>query len=165
MRDDKKKQLFPFFAYIYSQQIDPEKYGKVESYEEWSKVLDENPNDMERITNAAAELSDEEWSALEQQFAQASEVQKAENGAKLDNLRKLKKGGKVQTKKKCSCGCDLIMTKGEGGKMTSRCACGCSVKKENGGSINKKKSPKFIDDESYSFKEKMNTHKIKKFKD
>lgn len=34
MTDDKKRELFPYFAYIYSQQLDPEKYGQVESIED-----------------------------------------------------------------------------------------------------------------------------------
>jgi hypothetical protein len=34
MTDEKKKELFPFFALVYSRQLNPEKYGAVESYEE-----------------------------------------------------------------------------------------------------------------------------------
>ena len=34
MTDDKKRELFPYFAYMYSQQLDPEKYGQVESIED-----------------------------------------------------------------------------------------------------------------------------------
>lgn len=34
MTDDKKRELFPYFAYIYSQQLNPEKYGQVESIED-----------------------------------------------------------------------------------------------------------------------------------
>ena len=34
MTDDKKRELFPYFAYIYSQQLNPERYGEVESIED-----------------------------------------------------------------------------------------------------------------------------------
>lgn len=163
MNIDKKKQLFPFFAYTYSQKLDPKKYGSTSTYEDWSKVLDENPTDMEKISNSAAKLSDEEWSDLEKQFDQTSEIQKAANGTKLDKLKKLKSGKSIP-KKKCECGCDLITTKENGGKISSRCACGCKLKKEDGGKV-KKKLPTFVNDDSYKFKEKMNAHKIKKFKD
>jgi hypothetical protein len=32
--DAKKKELFPYFAYLYSKQLNPEKYGSVASMEE-----------------------------------------------------------------------------------------------------------------------------------
>jgi len=34
MDDTKKQQLFPDFAYVYSQQLNPEKYGQANSIEE-----------------------------------------------------------------------------------------------------------------------------------
>lgn len=34
MEDTRKKELFPFFAYLYSQQLDPDKYGQVSSMDE-----------------------------------------------------------------------------------------------------------------------------------
>ena len=34
MTDEKKRELFPYFAYLYSQEINPEKYGQVESIED-----------------------------------------------------------------------------------------------------------------------------------
>ncbi len=34
MTDDKKKELFPYFAYLYSQEINPEKYGQASSIDE-----------------------------------------------------------------------------------------------------------------------------------
>ena len=34
MEDEKKQQLFPYFAYLYSQKLNPEKYGKVSSIED-----------------------------------------------------------------------------------------------------------------------------------
>lgn len=34
MTEEKKKQLFPYFAYVYSQQLNPNKYGEVSSFDE-----------------------------------------------------------------------------------------------------------------------------------
>lgn len=137
MTNDKKRELFPYFAYIYSQQLDPEKYGQVESIEDWTNLIQSNQADIEKITQAAEQLSDEEWDALDQQYteqAKASEDQQVISAKKGAKLMKLKKGAK-----KCKCGCDMITAKADGGKLVSKCACGCDVKKkEKGGEINKK---------------------------
>lgn len=34
MTNEKKKELFPFFALLYSKQLNPEKYGVIEDIEE-----------------------------------------------------------------------------------------------------------------------------------
>lgn len=60
MTEEKKKQLFPYFAYLYSQQLNPEKYGNAESIEEWTSLIQESPEDIEEITNAASGLSDDD---------------------------------------------------------------------------------------------------------
>ena len=137
MTDDKKRELFPYFAYIYSQQLNPEKYGQVESIEDWTNLIQSNQDDIEKITQAAEQLSDEEWDALDQQYTEqskASEDQQVISAKKGAKLMKLKKGAK-----KCKCGCDMITAKADGGKLVSKCACGCDVKKkEKGGEINKK---------------------------
>ena len=137
MTDDKKRELFPYFAYIYSQQLNPERYGQVESIEDWTNLIQSNQADIEKITQAAEQLSDEEWDALDQQYteqAKASEDQQVISAKKGAKLMKLKKGAK-----KCKCGCDMITAKADGGKLVSKCACGCDVKKkEKGGEINKK---------------------------
>ena len=130
--EEKKKELFPFFALIYSQQINPEKYGAVESFEEWSKILDENPEDVDKITQAATQLSEEQWEKIQVDYEteQTDTIPEgpviAKKGAKLNNLQRLqsyKKGKKVT--KKCACGCDMVSTKGKGGKIISKCSCGC----------------------------------------
>ena len=137
MTDDKKRELFPYFAYIYSQQLNPERYGEVESIEDWTNLIQSNQDDIEKITQAAEQLSDEEWDALDQQYTEqskASEDQQVISAKKGAKLMKLKKGAK-----KCKCGCDMITAKADGGKLVSKCACGCDVKKkEKGGEINKK---------------------------
>jgi len=158
MNSEKKKQLFPFFAYLYSQQLNPEKYANAKDFEEWSNILNQSPEDVEEITKAAAQLSDDDWVALEQQYEAelgsgepANEsaittddettfdsVEMAKKGAKLKTLQSYKKGKSMT--KKCSCGCDLITVKESGGKLTTKCACGCGgkMKKEEGGKINEK---------------------------
>ena len=137
MTDEKKRELFPYFAYIYSQQLNPERYGQVESIEDWTNLIQSNQADIEKITQAAEQLSDEEWDALDQQYTEqskASEDQQVISAKKGAKLMKLKKGAK-----KCKCGCDMITAKADGGKLVSKCACGCDVKKkEKGGEINKK---------------------------
>lgn len=130
MTNEQKKKLFPFFAFLYSKEINPEKYGKVESYEEWSTLIDQNKDDVDKIVNAAYELSDEEWLNVQNQYdsyaassKEASEVESARKGTKLQYLKKLKSHKKT---KKCKCGCDLIETKEDGGKLSYKCACNCS---------------------------------------
>lgn len=34
MNEDRKKELFPYFAYLYSQQMNPDVYGKASSIDE-----------------------------------------------------------------------------------------------------------------------------------
>ena len=136
MTDEKKRELFPYFAYIYSQEINPEKYGQVESIEDWSNLIQSNQADIEKITQAAEQMSDEDWDALDQQYTEQSKASEdpvisAKKGAKLMKLK--------SAAKKCKCGCEMITSKAEGGKLVSKCACGCSTaKKEKGGEINKK---------------------------
>lgn len=136
MTDEKKRELFPYFAYLYSQEINPEKYGQVESIEDWSNLIQSNQADIEKITQAAEQMSDEDWDALDQQYTEQSKASEdpvisAKKGAKLMKLK--------NAAKKCKCGCEMITSKAEGGKLISKCACGCSMaKKEKGGEINKK---------------------------
>lgn len=60
MNDEKKQELFPYFAYMYSQQLNPEKYGSTSSIEEWSNLIQQNPEDIDAITKAASEMSEED---------------------------------------------------------------------------------------------------------
>lgn len=125
MDNTKKEELFPYFAYLYSQQLDPEKYGQADSIEEWTNLIQSNEEDINAITAAAEEMSDEEWAQLEEQYIAETQSASAQFAAKGAKLKKLKGGGK---KKKCSCGCDIISRK-VGGKIVDRCSCGCDIKK------------------------------------
>ena len=58
MTNEKKKELFPFFALLYSKQLNPEKYGSIENLEEWSKALESSEEDVNKVVAAASELSD-----------------------------------------------------------------------------------------------------------
>lgn len=60
MTEEKKQKLFPIFAFLYSKEMNPEKYGKVTSIEEWTALIQESPEDIEAITQAATQLSDDE---------------------------------------------------------------------------------------------------------
>ena len=124
MKELKQEELFPYFAYKYSTQLDPEKYGSVSSLEEWKELIQSSPEDMEKITAAAAALSEEEWQSLGQEYAELNknaEMQMAAKGAKLKKLQSMKK-------KKCSCGCDMAIKKSAKGGFIEMCSCGCGGK-------------------------------------
>ena len=126
MDETKKKELFPYFAYLYSQQMNPEKYGQIESMEEWIKTIQESEDDTQQIIQAAEQLTDEDWTNLDEQYSQQKESNDAMLAAKGAKLKKLKNKAK-----KCKCGCDMVTVKEKGGKMISKCSCGC------GGNIKK----------------------------
>lgn len=133
MTEEKKKQLFPYFAYLYSQELNPEKYGAANSIEEWTDLIQNSPEDINEISAAASELTDEDWDQIEQQYAQAQtegsetataeEIQSAKKGAKLKKLQEFKTGGKSKKKKKCACGCEMISKKEKGGQLVDVCSC------------------------------------------
>lgn len=129
MTDERKQELFPYFAFMYSQQMNPEKYGNSQSIDEWAELVQNNPEDVQKITDAATQLSDEDWDNLDKEYsnqqteASNQQTQFAKKGAKLKKLQEYKKGGK-----KCSCGCDLVMVKEKGGKISNVCSCKCGGK-------------------------------------
>ena len=138
MTEEKKKQLFPYFAYLYSQQLNPEKYGNTESIEEWTSLIQESPEDIEEITSAASGLSDDDWAEIEAQYNEeqsSDEVEMAKKGAKLKKLKEFKKGAKMGKKKKCACGCDLISKREKGGTIVDVCTCCGSTHKFQYGGI------------------------------
>ena len=144
MTEEKKKQLFPYFAYLYSQQLNPEKYGNAESIEEWTSLIQESPEDIEEITSAASGLSDDDWAEIEAQYNEeqsSDEVEMAKKGAKLKKLKEFKKGAKMGKKKKCACGCDLISKKEFGGTIVDTCTCCGEVHKHQEGGIMKFQNP------------------------
>ena len=135
MDESRKKELFPYFAYLYSQELNPEKYGQLESIEDWIKTIQENDEDAQQIVSAAEQLSDEDWQNLDDQYSKEKNTNEPIMAAKGAKLKKLKK---------CKCGCDMITTKDKGGKLISKCACGCKsqVKKgEKGMLIQKSVTP------------------------
>lgn len=143
MTEQRKKEIFPYFAFIYSKQLNNAKYGNVESLEDWTKLIQSSPKDMDEIIKVASSLTDEDWVQIENEYTQATSGENTEEmktynededidymkkGAKLKKLQTMKKGKKVGAKK-CSCGCDMITTKEKGGKLIYKCACGCGAKK------------------------------------
>lgn len=139
MTDERKQQLFPYFAYMYSQQLDPDKYGSINSIDEWSDMIQDNQDDMTQITSAASQLSDDEWDQLEKQYtdeAGSDENQNvnqdaayAKKGMKLKKLQDMKKSSKPELmkkggmKKKCECGCAVVSKKEKGGQIVEACSC------------------------------------------
>ena len=164
--EDEKKSLFPYFAYVYSKQLNPEKYGNL-SMDQWVTTIQDSDDDIQRITEAAGSLTDDDWVALKAQYKEAmdnNKIELAAKGAKLKKLKELQKSSTKKTpteevnksvanptltakagavvkkklmpkggKKKCSCGCDMIKSKADGGKIIETCACKC------GGKMKKKK--------------------------
>lgn len=133
MDDTRKQELFPYFAYLYSQKLNPETYGKAQTMEEWTSLIQENTEDIDKITAAAEQLSDEDWDSLDQQYSEQMETSSAQFAAKGAKLQKLKQGTKA--KKKCKCGCEMVDSKAEGGKIISKCACGCNINKDKKGGV------------------------------
>lgn len=95
-------------------------------------MLEQSPEDVEKISSAASQLTDEDWVQIESDYNTrqgGEETLVAKKGAKLNHLKELqryKKGKKVA--KKCTCGCDMVVKKMDGGKVTSMCSCGCGGK-------------------------------------
>lgn len=94
MDKEQKQKLFPYFAYLYSQEMNPEKYGDVTSIDEWMNLIQENEEDINAITEAADQLTDEDWEDLDAQYTeQISEKSAvmAKKGASLKRLRDVEK--------------------------------------------------------------------------
>lgn len=177
MENERKQKLLPYFAFLYSKEVAPDRYGNIESIEEWSKMIESDLETLEKINTAVDQLTDEDWKSLENRYneetssgsAKNTVTQFAKNGAKLNSLKKLKnykKGGK-----KCKCGCEIVITKEEGGKLVSKCACGCddvkkTSKKEKGGVLEGLED-KFDEFKKYTQKWERRTksNKLKKFKE
>lgn len=128
MNLEKTKELFPYFAYSYSREKQPEKYGSVSSYDEWSNLIQDDVEFLDEVVEAASGLTDSDWFDVEQSYSEANSnvgtIKEAKYGAKLDKLKKLRKGKKMS---KCSCGCDLTLAKAKGGKVHG-ISCPCCKK-------------------------------------
>ena len=194
MTDQKKKELFPYFAYVYSIMKDPDKYGK-SKFEDWYNQVSSNKPLLGEISQVAADSSgkyDKIWAKAEEVYntkgagnqsgggddyseatsGLADSSQYAKKGSKLDTLKKLQ--STKASPKKCKCGCEMISVKEEGGKMTSKCACNCGgskIKMKSKGGILYKDDIESLNtwgviDSSISNKweRKLNSHKLGKFK-
>ncbi len=125
-----------------AKQLDPNKYQG----EAVIDLLNQNEEDKKTVMGQVEQLgeSGKLEAALMKIEAEEEGIPMQKLGGKLDYLQSLKKGGKM--KKKCACGCDLVMKKEKGGKLIESCACGCKpkAKYEKGGSIQKLQSGKTI---------------------
>lgn len=70
---------------------------------------------------------------------EVEEIILAEKGKKLDHLKKLQSTKKH--KKKCKCGCEMVIEKKSGGKLIETCACHCG-----GGKVKSKARGGILDD-------------------
>lgn len=132
MNLERQQKLFPYFAYNYSREKNPAKYGNLGGYEEWYNLVQQDSQMVDDMTSAATNLNVDGWDDLEKRYTSDEndgEIVEAKCGTKLKRIKELqalKKGGK-----KCSCGCDLVLAKTEGGKVghTRTCPC-CQGKKK-----------------------------------
>ena len=107
-----------------AEQLNPEKYQGEAAID----LLNQNEEDKMSVMGQIEELgkSGELEKVLVAIEAEGEGVQMEKLGGKLNYLESLKKGGKM--KKKCACGCDMVMKKEKGGKLVESCACGCKPK-------------------------------------
>ncbi|MGV8961811.1 MAG: hypothetical protein ACOH2V_00250 [Candidatus Saccharimonadaceae bacterium] len=154
--EDKRQELFPYFAYFYSRELDPKKYGAATSIEEWTELIQDSQEDIDAITAAASELSDEDWDNLERQYAQAQkgggetteespskmQIPSTKKGAQLQKLKEYAKGSAIKkaNKEVTKSISNPDITKGAKGtkaKKMKKCECGCAkvLTKSAGGQL------------------------------
>lgn len=146
MTKEQKQQLFPYFAYLYSIESNPDLYEGL-NLDEWVEKIQEDEDFAEEIAGAFDNLSSEElesyWEQYQiaQQEAGNAEIEMAKKGTKLKKLQEFKKGTKMGKKEKCACGCDLITKKEKGGTLVDECTCCGEVHKHEEGGIMKFQNP------------------------
>lgn len=127
---EKKQQLLPFFVYLKMLAGSPETaelpITEVASMfakngEEVLSAISQDEEQAKQVAKLASQATPEDWSKAEelateyQNLQSQQEVEYAAKGAKLKQLKK----------RKCACGCDMIVKKSEGGKLMEECACHC----------------------------------------
>lgn len=169
MNPHKKQKLFPFLIMSkLNEHIGDGKNLQERSEEETQQLMNlalkikDDEKAFDQMIETAVTYTDKEWEQLEQEYIQYTSSKKtqpiseedetesiseedlleqesiiAKKGAKLKQLQNLKK--QPTTKKKCSCGCELVSKKEAGGKVTTKCSCSCGgVMKEEGGKLEEK---------------------------
>lgn len=112
------------------EEIPLESYSELKKeYEPELKNIADQINNLEegdraKIDEQFAALTPEEQDLYISNFEDDDTIQSAKKGARLNFLRSLKK-----EPEKCSCGCEMVIHKEKGGKITKKCACGCSASK------------------------------------
>ena len=61
METEKKQKLLPYFAFLYSKQVNPEKYESVDNMEEWSSLIESDEETLSKINQVVEELTDEDY--------------------------------------------------------------------------------------------------------
>ncbi|MDA3856315.1 MAG: hypothetical protein PF569_08710 [Candidatus Woesearchaeota archaeon] len=123
MDEEQRKELYNLFRLLFAAQVDSDKYSQVESYEELNTLLEQNPTDKSAVEQTMNKYTEEELLQIAANL-QGEDVESAKKGKKLEYAKKLRSYKKGQ---KCKCGCDLVLTKESGGKLTQKCACGCKL--------------------------------------
>jgi hypothetical protein len=119
------EEIYKLMRAVYAAQLNPEKYGSVETHEQLDYLLEQNPEDKAASEQALKDRGEEGLMSDAKKLYEQSIASKASGGklAYADKLKKYKKGTK------CKCGCELVFAKEAGGKVTKKCACGCEAKK------------------------------------
>lgn len=126
-----KKDLYPYFAYLYLNENHPDDMKGVSSEDEFASVVDKYKTEIDKASEAY-----KDWDQLDQLAASMegkedngnesdnnkqdieSAIQSAKNGAKLTKIKNLK-----SKKKMCAnggkCGCD-VDTKKKGGTVKEK---------------------------------------------
>lgn len=127
---EKKQQLLPFFVYMKILESKSDTAGLsveeivnlfMENGEEVLTQISKDETQARQVAELAGKATAEEWSKAEEfatEYQNRKAQQEVEYAAKGTKLKQLKK-------RKCACGCDLIIKKSEGGKLAEECACHC----------------------------------------
>jgi len=140
--EDKKKELLPFFVFLVSQEINPEKYGKFKDTipgEEWSSTISVDDDTVNKAVEQYKQLSEENLAQLEAYQTQyiadhktnsLDSAQFAAKGAKLKKLNLVKKAAPITKKETVAeSASNPVITKAKGGttKKKKKCSCGCDM--------------------------------------
>lgn len=87
------QNLLTYFIYKKSIELDPDKYGNLQSIEEWGDTIKSNQQDIDLILSQAKELTDADWDNLNAEYmklqdkSEQEQIQYAAKGARLKYLK------------------------------------------------------------------------------
>lgn len=146
--DERMEELLPYFALLYSQELNKERYGpaaEAEDMDAWISLLKEYPEDEKVIVDEAKKLTSDQWDEIAELYEQAKQDKQskstsgpsskqtlyAKKGASLKKLRDFD-SKKVEVDKKGG-----AVKKATKSKSSKKCSCGCNMilKKAQGGHL------------------------------